>query len=104
MSGNKCSHLCVKAFTFKRGKLTKSHYLITVRKYEEAGLWLHGGESHMLHTRWVEKALAGSMNGSCPLNPVPTSVRCQAPRVNTGTEKRQLLFTSRICFTYVITS
>lgn len=35
---------------------------------------------------WSEAALAGAVNGSCPPNPVPSSICCQAPWVNSGTE------------------
>lgn len=41
---------------------------------------------------WAERALAGPVNGSCPPNPVPTSVCCQAPWVNAGMEKRHFLY------------
>lgn len=84
---------------FKHLTTFRSRYLITAIKDEGASLQLHlvdctcytqVGKNAL--SVGAERALAGPVNGSCPPNPVPTPVCCQALWVNAGMENRHFLY------------
>lgn len=98
----------------KHRTMFRSSHLMII-KDEGTSLQLHWVEytcysqvGKVAFSVWPEGALANAVNGSCLLNPVPSSFCCQVPWVNAGMETQPpfffFFFTSRICFIYVIAS